>query len=70
MAALLGRERVIEAELRDKLDSMAALAFPALRMSDEDGRSRAASRRAAAFKALKESGLSRDESLRLAGLAE
>ena len=59
---------VIEAELRAKLDPQASVEFPALRASDEDGRSRAASRRAAAFKTFRDAGIGRREALRLAGL--
>ena len=61
--------RMIEAELRAKLDRSATVAFEALRASDEDGRSRAVSRRAAAAKTFADMGLDRAEALRLAGLA-
>lgn len=61
--------RVVEAELRDKLDGMAAVAFPALRASDEDGRSRAVSRRAVAFKTLVDAGIGRERAMQIAGLA-
>ena len=60
--------RMIEAELRRKLDSAAMVAFPALAAADEDGRSRAIARRAQAAKTLKELGLSNAEALRLAGI--
>lgn len=60
--------RLVEAELRAKLDPRARLSFAAMRASDEDGRSRAVSRRAAAFKTFMEAGIEREEALRLAGL--
>lgn len=59
---------LIEAELQDKLDPAASVQFEALRASDEDGRSRAVSRRAAAFKTFTDAGLERAEAARLAGL--
>ena len=60
--------RVMETELRAKLDGNATVAFEALRASDEDGRSRAVSRRAAAFKTFIDAGVERAEAMRLAGL--
>ena len=60
--------RMIEAELRRKLDMSATVAFDALAAADEDGRSRAISRRAAAAKTLADMGVDRSEALRLAGL--
>ena len=60
--------RMIEAELRAKLDPSATVTFEALAAADEDGRSRAISRRAAAAKTLADMGLERGEALRLAGL--
>ena len=61
---------MIQAELRLKLEASAEVSFEALRASDEDGRSRAISRRAAAAKTLSEMGIDRGEALRMAGLAE
>ena len=60
--------RTVEAELRAKLDQAAMVSFDALRASDEDGRSRAVSRRAQAAKVFLDMGMSREEALRLAGL--
>ena len=60
--------RMIQAELRVKLHPAAEITFDALRASDEDGRSRAVSRRAQAAKVFVDLGLERDEALRLAGL--
>ena len=60
--------RMIEAEVRQKLDPLAVVSFDALRASDEDGRSRAVSRRAQAAKTLTDMGMDRDEALTLAGL--
>ncbi len=62
--------RLIEAEIRAKLDSSATVKFEALRASDEDGRSRAISRRAAAFKIFRDAGIAQAEALRLAGIGE
>ena len=60
---------LVKAELRAKLDPLAEVSFEALRASDEDGRSRAVSRRAAAAKILSElDGVSVDQALTLAGL--
>ena len=59
---------LLEAEIRAKLDPEARISFPALRASDEDGRSRAVARRATAFKTFLEAGLDREAALRLAGL--
>ena len=60
--------RMIEAELRAKLDPAAMVSFPALAAADEDGRSRAIARRATAFKTFRDAGIDRDEALRLAGI--
>ena len=72
---------LLEAEIRAKLDPEARISFPALRASDEDGRSRAVARRATAFKTFLDAGqlqslvslkagiLQRDEALQLAGLS-
>ena len=62
--------KMIQAELRLKLEASADVSFEALRASDEDGRSRAISRRAAAAKTLSEMGIDRGSALRMAGLAE
>ena len=60
---------LVQAELRAKLDPAAEVSFEALRASDEDGRSRAISRRATAAKVLAElDGVSVDQALTLAGL--
>ena len=59
---------MIEAELRAKLDPVAMVSFDALRASDEDGRSRAVSRRANAFKTFIDANVERGEAMRLAGL--
>ena len=59
--------RVIEAELKEKLDPDARLELSALRASDEDARSRAVNRRASAFKTFLDAGIERAEALRLAG---
>ena len=59
---------LLEAEIRAKLDPEAHISFPALRASDEDGRSRAVARRANALKTFLEAGLDREAALRLAGL--
>ena len=60
--------RMIEAELRLKLDATAMVAIHELRAADEDGRSRAVMRRAQAFKVLVETGMDRAEARRVAGL--
>ena len=60
--------RMIQAELRAKLDPAAVVSIDELRAADEDGRSRAVMRRAAAFKTLVDTGMERDEARRLAGL--
>ena len=60
--------RMIEAETREKLDPSATVTLEALRASDEDGRSRAVSRRAQAFKVLTEAGIDSGEARQLAGL--
>ena len=62
--------RMVEYELRLKLDQNAVLTLDALAAADEDGRSRALARRAQAAKTLKDMGLGRDEALRLAGLRD
>jgi len=61
---------LIESELRAKLDPAAMVSFEALAAADEDGRSRAVSRRATAFKTFMDAGIERDEALRLAGLGD
>ena len=60
--------RLVEAECRAKLDDSATVTLDALRAADEDGRSRAVSRRAAAFKTFRDAGLDTAEARRLAGL--
>lgn len=60
--------RCVQDELRAKLDPMAVVSFDALAASDEDGRSRAVSRRAVAFKTFMDAGIERADALRLAGL--
>ena len=60
--------RMIEAECREKLDPGATVTLDALRAADEDGRSRAVSRRAAAFKTFRDAGMDSAEARRLAGL--
>ena len=60
--------RLIAAELALKLDTAARLGFEALAAADEDGRSRAISRRAAAAKSLNDMGIERERALRLAGI--
>ena len=62
--------RMIEAELRAKLDMDAMVSFGALAAADEDGRSRAIARRATAFKTFVDAGLGRDRALHLAGLGD
>ena len=60
---------LIEAELRAKLDRSASLSFESMRAADEDGRSRAVSRRAAAAKTLAElEDVTVAEALQLAGI--
>ena len=59
---------MIQSELRAKLDPAAMVAFPSLRASDEDGRSRAVARRAQAYKVLVDAGIERDRALAMAGL--
>ena len=61
--------RMIQTELQVKLDPASMVTFDALRASDEDGRSRAVARRAAAFKTLQDAGLPRERALEMAGLA-
>ena len=60
--------RMIQAELRTKLDPAAMVSIDELRAADEDGRSRAVMRRASAFKVLREAGIEDGEARRLAGL--
>ena len=60
--------RMIQAELRAKLDATAMVSIHELRAADEDGRSRAVMRRAQAFKVLREAGIEDGEARRLAGL--
>ena len=60
--------RLIEAECKAKLDDGATVTLDALRAADEDGRSRAVSRRAAAFKTFRDAGMDTAEARRLAGL--
>ena len=59
---------LVEAECRAKLDPSAVITLDALRAADEDGRSRAVARRAAAFKTLRDAGIDTTEARRLAGL--
>ena len=60
---------MIQAEIRTKLDAPdCQISFPSLRASDEDGRSRAVSRRAQAFKILREAGVDSSDAMRLSGL--
>ena len=59
---------LLQDELRLKLDSVAEVSLASLRASDEDGRSRAVSRRAAAAKTFFDMGVERGEALRLAGV--
>ena len=68
LGAIAPLGKMIEAELRAKLDPAATVTFEALAAADEDGRSRAISRRAAAAKTLADMGIERGEALRLAGL--
>ena len=58
----------IQAEVRAKLEAGATFHLDALRAGDEDGRSRAVMRRAAAFKTLVDTGMDRDEARQIAGL--
>ena len=64
--------RIIEAELRRKLDDGVSVSFDALAAADEDGRSRAVARRAAAAatiaKMLSEDAARADRAMRLAGI--
>ena len=60
--------RMIQGELRAKLDTGAMVTFEALAAADEDGRSRAISRRAAAAKVFTDMGFERDRALALAGI--
>ena len=60
--------RMIESELRAKLDPAAAVILDALRASDEDGRSRAVARRAQAYKVLRDAGIDATEARRIAGI--
>ena len=60
--------RMIEAECKVKLDPACTVSLEALRASDEDGRSRAVSRRASAFKTLRDAGVDAGEARRLSGL--
>ena len=61
--------RMLEHELRAKLDPRAAVTLDALRASDEDGRSRAVARRVqAASMAVEKLSMSTPDALRLAGL--
>ena len=59
---------LVQAECKAKLDPSCIVTLDALRAADEDGRSRAVSRRAAAFKTLKDAGIDMAEARRLAGL--
>ena len=61
--------RMIESEMRLKLDATAVVSISELRAADEDGRSRATMRRVQAAKVLMvDMGMARDEALRRAGL--
>ncbi len=62
--------KLLEAEIRAKLDPAAVVRFDALRASDEDGRSRAISRRAAAAKIFTDLGYTKEKALALAGISE
>ena len=57
-------------EATRKFGGPVELSFARLRASDEDGRSRAVSRRAAAFASFVAAGIVRDEALQLAGLRD
>ena len=59
---------LIQGEARDKLDGTAVVSFDALAAADVDARSRAVSRRAAAYKTLRDAGLQDAEARGLAGL--
>ena len=59
---------MVQDELKMKLDPAATVGLGALRASDEDGRSRAISRRATAAQTFMAAGIERDEALRLAGI--
>lgn len=59
---------VIQAEARAKLDPSGMFSLEAMRASDEDGRSRAVSRRAQAFKTVRDAGVKPKEARRLGGL--
>ena len=59
---------LVQAECKAKLDPSCVVTLDALRAADEDGRSRAVSRRAAAFKTFRDAGLDTAEARRLAGL--
>ena len=59
---------MVQDELKMKLDPAATVGLDALRASDEDGRSRAISRRATAAQTFMAAGIERDEALRLAGI--
>ena len=58
----------IQAEVREKLAPGVGITLEGMRAGDEDGRSRAVARRAAAFKTLVDTGMDRDEARRVAGL--
>ena len=60
--------RMIQTELRTKLDPAAMVFIHELRAADEDGRSRAVMRRAQAYKVLREAGIEDGEARLLAGL--
>ena len=59
---------VLSAELRRKLDPGAEVGFSAMRAADEDGRSRAISRRAQAWAVFRKEGIEDPEARRLAGI--
>ena len=59
---------LVQAECKAKLDPSCIVTLDALRAADEDGRSRAVSRRASAFKTLRDAGIDTAEARRLAGL--
>ena len=60
--------KILEAEIKIKLDPDAVVSFEALRASDEDGRSRAVARRATAYKTYRDAGVEDGEARRLSGL--
>ena len=60
--------RVIEAEVKEKLEPSVTIGHEAMKASDEDGRSRAIMRRAQAYKTLRDAGIEADEARTLAGL--